>query len=99
MNSPVDLTTFDLILGKITDGFQFEALAKNLLCLIIGVDFVPVGGVKDKGIDGLDHTFYQSSDDKTIYQISIESDPRSKVLNTITSLKKNNIKFSRLFYV
>ncbi len=95
----IDLQAFDYIIGKVTDGFLFEKFAQALLCQIIGVDFVPLGGVKDKGIDGLDHTWQQNNDPKTVYQISIEADPRSKILRTVKKLKENKIQVQRLFYV
>src|SRR3989338_586821 len=95
----IDLQAFDFIIGKVTDGFLFERFAQDLLCQIIGVDFIPLGGVKDRGIDGLDHTCQQNNDPKTVYQISIEADPRAKILRTIKKLKENQIPVQRLFYV
>jgi hypothetical protein len=95
----IDYDALEFLLGKIEDGFLFEDFAKNVLCAIMGTDFVPVGGVKDRGVDGLDHTSFDKNDEKTIYQISIEADPRSKISRTIESLKKNEIAFSRIFYV
>ena len=98
-NEPVDLQAFDYVVSKVTDGFLFEKFAQDLLCQIVGIDFAPLGGVKDRGLDGIDHTWQQGSDDKTIYQISIEADPRAKVLRTVKKLKENGFKFTRLCYV
>jgi hypothetical protein len=95
----VNVEAFDYILGKITDGNLFERFAQSVLSHVIGVEFTPLGGVGDKGMDGLDHTWQSSSDSKTIYQISIEADPRGKIRRTIKALKKNEITFGRLFYV
>ncbi len=100
MNSEnIDLQAFDYIIGKVTDGVLFEKFAQALLCQIIGVDFVPLGGVKDRGLDGLDHTWQQKNDPRTVYQISIEADPRSKILRTLKKLKENTIPVQRLSYV
>jgi len=97
--SQVDLQAFEYIVGKVTDGFLFEKFAQDLLCQIIGIGFVPLGGVKDRGIDGLDHTWSQKSDPKTIYQISIQATPRAKILATAKTLSQNQIPVQRLFYV
>jgi hypothetical protein len=95
----VDLNAFDFVVGRIKDGFVFERFAQDLLCLILGTEFVPVGGIKDRGIDGLDHTFQQKAKPSTIYQLSIERDPRAKILRSANALKKNGITCDRLFYV
>jgi hypothetical protein len=99
MKTSVDLSTFDYVVSKINDGFLFERLAQDLTCQLVGIDFTPVGGVKDRGIDGLEHTLEQNGDGMTIYQFSIEADPRSKVLKTAKTLKKNGFSVQRLFYV
>lgn len=96
---PVDLQAFDYVLSKVSDGFLFERFAQALLCQIVGIDFISLGGVKDRGIDGLDHTWQLSTDERTIYQISIEADSRAKVLRTVKTLKANGFKFNRLCYV
>lgn len=49
----VDPQAFEYSMSLIDDGFVFERFAQDLLCQIIGVGFVPIGGVHDRGIDGL----------------------------------------------
>lgn len=95
----IDIKSFDFVLNKITDGFLFEKFAQALLCQIVGVNFIPIGGIKDRGIDGLDHTWQQKDGPKTVYQISIEADSRSKIRKSIETLKSNGIVFERFFYV
>src|SRR5579862_515135 len=95
----IDLQAFDYILDKVSDGFLFERFVQDLLCQIIGVEFIPAGGVKDRGIDGLDHTSFPTGNERTIYQVSIEADPKAKILKTLNSLRKNKIDLLRLFYV
>jgi hypothetical protein len=99
MSTEVNLAAFEYIVSKIDDGFLFEKLGQDLCCLIVGIDFVPVGGVKDRGIDGLEHVQEQLGDGKTVYQFSIEADPRQKVLKTCKALTANKIETSRLYYV
>ena len=97
--SEIDPTAFEYAISKIADGFIFEKFAQDLLCQILGLDFVPIGGIKDKGIDGLEHTSAIHNDVKTIYQISIEKDPEAKIRRTLEALSKNGISIDRLFYV
>lgn len=99
MTTSVDLSTFDYVVSKITDGFLFERLGQDLTCQLVGINFTPVGGVGDRGIDGLEHTVEQQGDGMTIYQFSIEADPRGKVLKTAKKLKENGFNVQRLFYV
>lgn len=96
---PVNPEAFEFLLSQIKDGFVFERFAQDLLCEIIGIDFVPLGGVHDRGIDGLDHTFTQKSEPSTVYQISIQDDVRSKLKKTFKALAKNKIVCNRLIYV
>lgn len=60
---------------------------------------MPMGGVHDRAIDGLDHTFTQKDDPATIYQISIQADAKSKLKGTLKALAKNGIACNRLLYV
>ena len=53
----VDPRAFEFALIQIKDDYIFERFAQDLLCQRLGHTFVPVGGVKDRGIDGLNHCF------------------------------------------
>ena len=61
-------------INKIDDGKVFETFAKDFLSKVLGYNFVPLGGMHDKGIDGLEHTFYKGDNKKTIYQLSIHDE-------------------------
>jgi hypothetical protein len=52
----------EYVLERIEDGYLFERFAQDLLAATIGATFVPLGGTKDKGIDGL----------RYVYQLSIQ---------------------------
>jgi len=96
----VDKRAFKLVLREIENGWIFEDFAQKFLNARLGKEFIPVGGSKDKGIDGFQHVFSSKSDEKDIYQISTElSDPLKKIEDTIAKLKKNKKPFSRLIYV
>ena len=76
--SKFDPKNFERVMAAIEDGDVFERFAQDLLCQILGQSFVPVGGVHDRAIDGLDHCFEPDGVGKTIYQMSVEADPTSK---------------------
>lgn len=86
-------------LSIIEDGFIFEDFAKQMLSAVIGSNFLPVGGLKDRGIDGLDRCWLNDKSDTTIYQISIDKESESKAKNSITKLIENKISFDRFVYV
>jgi len=50
----IDPRAFEFSLSKIEDGNIFEKFVQDLLCQILGTQFNPIGGKKDKGIDGLE---------------------------------------------
>jgi hypothetical protein len=71
--SGVDPTSFEFAVSKIDDGFIFERFIQEYLSQVLGYDFVPAGGIKDRGIDELDHIFYAQKYERNIYQMSILS--------------------------
>ncbi len=84
---------------KISDGSVFEGFSHSFLAAILGHGFIPVGGIKDKGIDGLNYVAAAEGNQKAIYQCSIEQDPFGKASRTLDTLKGNKIKFDILTYV
>jgi hypothetical protein len=90
---------FGFALGQIKDGNLFERFGLDFLSKVIGYDFVPVGGSKDRGIDGMEHTFHRKGFDRTIFQLSIEKDSRSKIRRSLGTLAKNKIQYSLFTYV
>lgn len=97
--SEINLDAFKYSVSKIDDGFVFEEFGQSFLSAILGHKFIPVGGTKDKGVDGFQHNFHKDSNESVIYQFSTESNVKAKIENTITKLKENKRKISRLFYV
>jgi len=95
----VDPRAFEAALGMIKDGFVFEDFAKQFLSKVLGYSFIPVGGIKDRAIDGLSNAYTRANNDRTIYQISIEKNPESKMKKTLDDLKKNKINYEQFFYV
>ncbi|OVE82145.1 hypothetical protein BVY04_01800 [bacterium M21] len=89
----------ETVLIQVDDGFLFERFAQDLLGIVVGAEFIGTGGQKDKGIDGLQYTYFASNKVKTIYQMSIEKDSRKKIEKSIQKLQDNAISFDRFFYV
>lgn len=87
------------ILRLIEDGFLFEEFGQEFLSARLGYSFLASGGIKDRGIDGLEYISELESDSKRIFQISINKQPKSKIFQTIDTLHKNDIEFKALTYV
>lgn len=96
---PVDAAAFEFAMGHITDGMLFERFGQNLLCQALGVGFVPAGGVKDRGIDGLEHCLTPAGQQHTVHQLSIEKDSERKIRRTLKALEAGVPNCRRLFYV
>ena len=80
-------------------GEIFEEFAHSFLCYVLGDKFTPVGGVKDKGVDGILRLYQRNVYPSYIYQISTESDHEGKIKDTIEKLIKNQIPINQLVYV
>ena len=99
MVTAADPKAFEFALRQIEDGNLFESFGQDYLAGVLGYAFEPAGGIRDRGIDGLEHTFNRTGFERTIYQFSIEKDSRSKVRRTLQALKDNDVRFDRLYYV
>ena len=82
MTDLLDPEAFAFALSHIEDGFIFEDFCQQFVSQVIGYEFEPAGGVHDRGIDALKHTFERKGFSRWLYQFSIEKDTRSKVLAT-----------------
>jgi len=95
----VDPEAFEFALSRIGDGFVFERFGLDFLAKVLGYNFIAAGGLQDRGIDGLEHTFNRDGFALTIYQLSIERSRRAKVRDTLDKLRANKIKHDRLVFV
>lgn len=95
----LDPRAFTFALQKVTDGFLFETFAQDLMACLIGRSFIPAGGVKDKGIDALEHCFEPEGLSRVIYQMSIEKDPKAKMRKSLAAIKSNDIDCAKFVYV
>ena len=86
-------------LSQIKDGTIFEAFGLDFLSKVLGYQFIPAGGLRDRGIDGLEHTFHRQGLERTVYQISIEKDYKAKTKDTLDKLQKNKVKLTQFVYI
>src|SRR5690606_38167642 len=86
-------------LSRLSDGDAFERFAQAFLAAAVGQQFEPVGGLHDRGIDGLEHTFADGVRTTTVYQASVDKAPRQKIRWTLKALQDNQIASERLIYV
>ncbi|MEW8523462.1 MAG: hypothetical protein AB2552_10470 [Candidatus Thiodiazotropha endolucinida] len=87
------------VLNLIDDGFLFERFGQGFLSARLGYRFLASGGIKDRGIDGLEYASELEDNKKAIFQLSIDKNPEAKIKDTVEKLNTNNIEFSRLTYV
>lgn len=95
----VDPKFVEYALSKIEDGFIFEKFCNSFLSKVLGYDFIPAGGIKDRGIDGLEYLVTRGGYERNIYQFSIEKNWELKIKNTCKKLKENNIEYDHLTFV
>ncbi|MFI8516788.1 hypothetical protein ACIGEZ_02980 [Streptomyces sp. NPDC085481] len=82
------------------EGFPFERFAISFYSSLMGVDFVPLGGVKDGGADARDgNLFEESQRPETYYQASVEIDTEGKIRRTIERLREFGRTPKVLFYL
>ncbi len=96
-----DLSSSDVqdILGVIDDGFLFEGLSQEFLTARLGYQFISSGGIKDRGIDGLEYACELVNRPTAIFQITIDKKPEIKLRDTLDKLRDNGIEVLRLTYV
>lgn len=95
----VDPEAFRFALAQITDGNVFEGFGLDFLAKVLQYEFMPAGGLRDRGIDGFEHTYHRRRHDLTIYQLSIQKDYKSKIKGDLNKLKANKIRYSHFYYV
>lgn len=84
----IDKDLFKVAVSKAT-GFQFEQFACALMSVLEGRDFIPLGGVHDGGADGVvNNELYETSKAHTFYQMTTQSDHKSKLRQTVNRLNE-----------
>ena len=99
MDDLLDPSDVQDVLHLIEDGFLFERFAQEFLAARLGYKFISSGGLKDRGIDGLQYASEIDSTKKSIFQISIDKKPTTKIKDTVDKLNDNQIEYTTLYYV
>jgi hypothetical protein len=92
----VNLELINLALEKV-DGNRFEQFANATFAALIGPEFIPLGGSKDWGADGLLSTVTYAKP-HVFYQFSIEENFRDKIRSTVKRLREVGRKVNTLTY-
>jgi hypothetical protein len=95
----INKEAFRHALSNFGEGLIFEDFAHSFMSRIIGDEFVPVGGTKDKGIDGSLRLFFRKTKPTFIYQISTELDFVGKIKDSADKLLKNKVSVDQIVYV
>ena len=84
-----------------TSGKDFEDFAKRFLTIILGAQFIPLGGQHDGGADGFieENLFAYPSQTSKFIQISVQQDYRQKIRRTVKRLQEFGREPSQLIYV
>jgi len=77
------------------EGFAFERFAQDFLSVLEGRSFVPVGGIKDGGADGL----YECGDERIYYQFTIQENHREKIRKTHKRLNEFGRTVKTIYYL
>lgn len=77
------------------EGSAFEGFAKDFLSALEGRDFIPLGGVKDGGADGL----YDYGNSRSYYQITRQENHRDKIRKTAKRLLEFGRNPSTIVYI
>jgi hypothetical protein len=87
---PADRVADDVIriaLDK-AEGIPFERFANAFYGSLVGVSFVPLGGLRDGGANARDGTIFEDgSRVQTFYQASVEEDAEGKIRRTVRRLR------------
>ncbi|UCN14439.1 hypothetical protein LFM56_16490 [Cellulomonas iranensis] len=71
------------------EGFPFERFANDFFGAMLGARFVPLGGVKDGGADGVDEALYEVGRRAgAFYQATVEKDTEGKATRTVRRLRE-----------
>jgi hypothetical protein len=99
MRPRTDADAVRFALSKTNDGFLFEQFAQAFLAAVVGYEFVPVGGLHDRGIDGLEYSSRRKDNASFVYQMSIEADPPKKLKKSLSALDKNDVEYGVFTFV
>lgn len=71
MDDLLDPSDVQDVLHLIEDGFLFERFAQEFLAARLGYKFISSGGLKDRGIDGLQYASEIDSTKKVFFKLAL----------------------------
>lgn len=77
------------------EGFAFESFAQDFLSVLEGRSFIPAGGVKDGGADGI----YDCGNGRTYYQFTRQENHRDKIRKTFDRLNQFGRTVKTIYYL
>lgn len=97
---PVHPDLIKIALDK-ASGWQFEAFANDYFSSLVGVKYVPLGGMHDGGADAFagDMVLVQDASSVDFFQASVETDYRSKIRRTVQRLRDFGREPAQLTYL
>ncbi|MEZ4666832.1 MAG: hypothetical protein R3E39_02735 [Anaerolineae bacterium] len=101
MTKEINTQAIPFVLSQIRNGAIFEQFAKSYVAATQdSLVFIPIGGNKDSGMDGLEYVWTAKNRlKKSIYQFSIEKDGKAKIYKTLLRLSESVPDYKRLYYV
>lgn len=93
----INLQVAEVAFSRAT-GSAFEKFVNSFLPNLLGVEFVPLGGVHDGGADAFDELF-EGKKAGSFYQATVEEKHRAKIRRTVQRLREFGRSPRRLFYI
>ena len=97
----INIKLAEIALERVS-GDDFERFFQAFFPSIVGIDFVPMGGMRDGGADAFEAEGLFSKDPKrptVFYQASTSIDHRQKITNTVTRIREVGRDLTALQYV
>ena len=95
----VDHSLIEIALARVT-GRDFEKFVNAFLPAIVGIEYMPLGGVHDGGADAfVDAGLHEGKQPDTFYQISIQENHKAKIRHTVEQLRNSGREPRSLVYV
>lgn len=100
MSTSVDPNVIAVALDRV-DGHTFEHFVNDIYPRIEGFRYIPCGGFRDGGADGIggDPIHERETKPTHFYQASVQQDPEKKIRHTVRRLKEYGRTIERLTYV
>jgi len=99
MNKTIDHHLVELALGKVGN-MRFEQFSLVFFSSLLGIDFVPLGGMHDGGAEGfVDTSIFEDSTTRKFVQVSTQETHRQKIRNTVKRLIEFGRKPKLLLYI